>query len=109
MKKIIVLASVISLAAAMTAGAAEGKALWDHHCAMCHGTDGKGQTKIGKKLGAKDYTDPKVQAALTDAAATKAIKEGFKNEDGKTVMRPAKNLSDEQVKDLVAYIRTFKK
>ena len=109
MKKIILLAGVISLAATMTAGAADGKALWDHHCAMCHGADGKGQTNMGKKLGAKDYTDSKVQAALTDEAATKAIKDGFKSEDGKTVMRPAKNLSDNQVKDLVAYMRTFKK
>jgi mono/diheme cytochrome c family protein len=109
MKRIILLASVISFAAALTAGAADGKALWDHHCAMCHGADGKGQTNMGKKLGAKDYTDPKVQAALTDEAATKAIKDGFKNEDGKTVMRPAKNLSDDQIKDLVAYMRTFKK
>ncbi len=109
MKKTILLASVISLAAAMTAGAADGKALWDHHCTMCHGADGKGQTNMGKKLGAKDYTDPKVQAALTDAAATKAIKDGFKNEDGKMVMRPAKNLSDDQIKDLVAYIRSLKK
>jgi len=109
MKKIILLASAISLSAAMTAGAADGKALWDQHCAMCHGVDGKGQTNMGKKLGAKDYSDAKVQAALTDEAATKAIKEGFKSEDGKTVMRPAKNLSDDQIKDLVAYLRTFKK
>ena len=109
MKKIILLASVITLAGAMAAGAADGKTLWDHHCAMCHGADGKGQTNMGKKLGAKDYTDPKVQAALTDEAATKAIKEGFKNEDGKTVMRPVKNLSDDDIKALVGYLRTFKK
>lgn len=109
MKKIILLASAFSLAAAMTAGAADGKVLWDQHCAMCHGADGKGQTNMGKKLGAKDYTDPKVQAALTDDAATKAIKDGYKTEDGKTVMRPAKNLSDDEVKALVAHIRTFKK
>lgn len=109
MKKIILLVSVFSLAAAMTACAADGKALWDQHCAMCHGADGKGQTNMGKKLGAKDYTDAKVQAALTDEAATKAIKDGFKNEEGKTVMRPAKNYTDNEVKALVAYMRTFKK
>jgi mono/diheme cytochrome c family protein len=109
MKKIILLVSVFSLAAAMTACAADGKALWDQHCAMCHGADGKGQTNMGKRLGVKDYTDPKVQAALTDGAATKAIKDGFKSADGKTVMRPAKNLSDDDVKALVTYMRSLKK
>ncbi len=109
MKKTIILATIISFAAAMTACAADGKALWDHHCAMCHGADGKGQTNMGKRLGVKDYTDAKVQAALTDEATFKAVKEGFKDKDGKTLMRPEKNLSDSDIKDLVAYMRTFKK
>jgi len=109
MKKIILLASVIGFAAALAASAAEPKELWAHSCAGCHGVDGKGQTNMGRKLGVKDYTDAKVQAALTDEAAFKAIKEGFKNKDGKTVMRPAQNLSDSDIKGLVAYLRTFKK
>ena len=32
------------------------------HCTKCHGEDGRGQTKAGKKLDVKDYTDAKVQA-----------------------------------------------
>lgn len=76
---------------------------------MCHGEDGKGQTPIGKKLGVKDFTDAKVQSDLTDAAATKDIKEGVKNADGKLVMKAFSNLSDDDVKGLVAYVRTFKK
>ena len=35
---------------------------WENHCTKCHGDDGKGQTKAGKKLQLKDYTDAKVQA-----------------------------------------------
>ena len=27
---------------------------WENHCAKCHGADGKGQTKVGKKLGVLD-------------------------------------------------------
>ena len=63
---------------------------------------------MGQKLGAKDYTDAKVQAALTDDAAFKAIKEGVKANDGKTLMKPAEGLSDDDIKALVAYMRTFK-
>ena len=64
---------------------------------------------MGKKLGAKDYTDPKVQEALKDDAAFKAIKEGLKDKDDKTLMKPAEGLSDGDIKGLVAYLRTFKK
>lgn len=64
---------------------------------------------MGRKLGAKDYTDPSVQTALTDDAAFKAIKEGLTTQDGKTAMKPSTNLSDSDIKGLVAYMRTFKK
>jgi mono/diheme cytochrome c family protein len=106
MKKLLALIA-ITTAAAVSAYAADAKATYEQQCAKCHGTDGKGGTTMGKKLGAKDYTDPKVQDALTDEAGFKAIKEGFKVE-GKNVMRPAEGLSDEDIKGLVAYMRTFK-
>jgi cytochrome c553 len=105
----ILIASVFGFAAALAASAAEPKELWGASCARCHGADGKGQTNMGKRLSCKDYTDPSVQAALTDNAAFKAIREGFKTSDGKTVMRPAANLLDDDIKGLVAYMRTFKK
>jgi len=109
MKKIILFAGIIGFAAALTASAADPKDNWTASCARCHGADGKGQTNMGKRLNCKDYTDASVQAALTDDAAFKAIKEGFKTSDGKTVMRPAANLSDDDIKGLVAYMRAFKK
>ena len=74
-----------------------------------HGADGKGQTKMGQKLGIKDYTDAKVQAELKDDAATKAIKEGLKDKEGKVLMKPSEDVSDADIKALVAYMRTFKK
>lgn len=99
----------IMAGAVLSAKAADGKAIYEKHCAMCHGKDGKGDTKMGQRLGVKDYTDPKVQADLTDEAAFKAVKEGFKDKDGKTLMRPANGLSDEDIKAVIAYLRTFKK
>jgi len=109
MKKSIIVAAVISLLAAGAARAEEAKALYDKLCVKCHGEDGKGQRPMGKKLGCKDYTDPKVQDELKDDAAFKAIKEGLKNKDDKTLMKPAEGLTDEDIKGLVAYMRTFKK
>ncbi len=64
---------------------------------------------MGQKVGCKDYTDPKVQADVTDEKATKAIKDGLKDKDGKVVMKPAEGLSDDDIKGLVAYMRAFKK
>lgn len=88
--------------------AADAKANYEKDCAKCHGADGKGETKMGKKQGVKDYTDAKVQAELKDEAAFKAIKEGYKK-DGKEVMKPSEGLSDDEIKGLVAYMRKFKK
>ena len=86
----------------------ETKPLWDHNCAACHGKEGKGDTLMGRKLGVKDYSDPKVQSAMKDEEMTKAIKEGVK-EDGKQKMKAfGDKFSDEQIKDLVQYIRSLK-
>ena len=109
MKKLIVLSIAVITVAALSARAEEAKTLYDNNCAKCHGADGNGDTKMGKKLGAKDYTDAKVQAALTDEAGVKAIKEGLKDADGKTLMKPSEGISDGDAKGLVAYMRTFKK
>jgi cytochrome c1 len=64
---------------------------------------------MGKKLGAKDYTDAKVQDEIKDEAAFKAIKDGLKDKDGKKLMGPAEDMSDAEIKDLVAFMRKFKK
>ena len=87
----------------------ETVALWDKDCASCHAKDGKGDTKMGKKLGAKDYTDPTVQEKLKDEAASKAIQGDLKDKDDKTLMKPSKDLTHAQVKAVLAYLRTFKK
>jgi len=107
MKRIILLAGVLGFVATLAASA-DPKGTYTTSCARCHGADGKGQTKMGVLLGAKDYTDPAVQAALSDADATKAIKEGFKTQDGKTAMKPS-TLSDSDIQGLVTYMRAFKK
>ena len=89
--------------------AADAAANWGQHCASCHGKDGSGSTTMGKKLGVKDYRDAKVQAAFSDGEVESAIKSGVK-EGGKEKMKAFKDkLSDEDIKALVAYVRSLKK
>jgi cytochrome c553 len=109
MKKILLLATMFGLAATLVTKGAEAKENWDTLCAKCHGADGKGDTKMGAKLGAKDFTDAKVQADIKDDAAFKAMKEGLKSDDGKTLMKPFETLSDDEIKALVAFVHTLKK
>ena len=104
-----ILTLVLSVAAAMSVSAAEVKANWEKHCLKCHGADGKGNTKMGKQSGVKDYTDPKVQAEMNDEKAVKIIKEGIV-EKGKKKMDPyGDKLTDDEIKALIAYIHAFKK
>ncbi len=64
---------------------------------------------MGKTLNAKDLTDSKVQGDFSDAKAAESIKNGVK-ENGKTMMKAfGGKLSEDDIKALVAYVRTLKK
>jgi len=111
MKKLLTIGIGLLMAGALSSRvlAADTKAAFEKDCAKCHGADGKGDTKMGKKVGVKDYTDVKVQAELKDDAAFKAIKEGVKDKEGKILMKPLEGATDDEIKALVAYMRSFKK
>jgi mono/diheme cytochrome c family protein len=105
--KTTVAAALFTGALCWSATAGDATQLWNMNCAACHGKDGKGETMMGRRLQIKDLTDPKVQSALTDAQATKDIKEGI-TENGETKMKAfGDKLSDDQIKDLVAQVRSF--
>lgn len=106
-KSIITMTTILCLAAASQA--ADVQANWTKHCAACHGKDGKGQTKAGKLAGVKDQTDPAYQATLKDDKMFQSIKGGLKEGD-KEKMKPfAEKLTDEEIKALIAHVRTLKK
>jgi len=107
MKPVLLLAALASFG--VTAYAFDPAASWSEHCAKCHGKDGRGETKMGKKLGIKDYTDAKLQAEFTDKEAIEAIKEGVADNKGKIHMKPIAGLSDEEIQGLVTYFRSLKK
>jgi cytochrome c553 len=109
MKKLMILGVALLVAGVVSVRAADAKETWDKTCANCHGKDGKGKTKMGEKMGVRDLTDAKVQDSLKDDEMAKAIKEGVKDNDtDKTKMKAYADLSDDEVKGLVAYIRSFK-
>ncbi len=108
--RFVVLAFALTVAGpAFVAYAADAAANWTDHCAKCHGPDGKGQTKMGKKLSLRDLTDAAVQAKFTDEQAVKAMKEGIKDEKGKVTMKPIEGLTDGDMKALVGHVRAMKK
>ena len=86
---------------ARPAMADDAEALYKSKCQVCHGADGKGSA-AGQKLGAKDFHSPEVQKQ-TDAELIEITKQG------KGKMPPYdKKLTDDQIKQLIKYIRSLK-
>ena len=83
---------------------------WEKNCTDCHGQNGRSQTRLGRKSGAPDLTDPKRQAKLTDEDAFRGIKFGRKNSKGEEKMDAfGQILSDREITELVAFVRTLAK
>jgi cytochrome c6 len=76
--------------------------LYKGKCAACHGADGAGSA-MGTKMGAHDFSTAAVQG-MSDAELTDIITHG-KNK----MPKYGASLKPEDIKGLVAYIRTFKK
>lgn len=81
--------------------AQDAASLFKSKCAGCHGPDGTGSA-MGKKMGAHDFTSTDVQK-MSDTELADTIT------NGKNKMPSYKSLTPDQVKGLVAYIRTLKK
>ena len=89
---------------------AKGKTLYLTYCTGCHGSTGKGYGPAGKTLPVKpaDHTRSAVMNQLTDQYLSEIISEGGANV-GKSPFMPAWGhaLTEKQIKDLVAYIRSL--
>ena len=89
---------------------AEAKTNFDTFCAKCHGADGKGTGSGAATLATKprDFTDCTRMAKESDDMLFKVIKEGGKP-NGFSGDMAAWNTAfdDSEIKDLVAYVRTF--
>ena len=101
--KLLMILLTLSLVPATVGFAQDAAALYKSKCAVCHATDGAGDTTMGKKLGVKDFRSPDV-SKMTDAELFDVTKKG-KNK----MPSYDKKLTDEQIKDLVKYIRNLGK
>lgn len=98
--------------AALTASsgyAASAASLWKNECAKCHGADGRGDTKMGRKLYISDLTNPELQAKFTDEEAFNAVKFGLKDAKGKVIMKAVRKVSDDEINALVGHVRSLRK
>ncbi len=79
----------------------DGAAVYRRSCAVCHGADGRAQTKKGKQTGATDLTSEDWEP--DEARDTRIVTQGKKDMPAfKRTLKPA------QIKSVVAYIRRFK-
>jgi mono/diheme cytochrome c family protein len=95
------IAFAVALSLPLSAYADDASALFKSKCAGCHAADGTGSA-MGKKMGAHDFTTADVQG-MSDAQLSGIIT------NGKDKMPKYASLTPDQVKGLVAYIRTLKK
>jgi len=109
MKRMFVIGCLLSFAgAARGDDVAAGKLIYAQHCVVCHGVTGKGDGPSGKALNPRpaDFAT----ATGDEAEWIKVTKLG-----SKAVGKPpgmdgfAGKLTDAQIRDVVAFVRTFKK
>jgi mono/diheme cytochrome c family protein len=94
------------LSFANSPAAADARGNYKKHCTSCHGPDGKAQTRLGRKSGAKDLSDKSAIAKLSDEEIFRTIKEGRKNAKGEEKMEPfGGEMSDAEITELVAFVR----
>lgn len=92
--------------------AQDAKAIYAKECAKCHGDSGAGDGAMGQKL--KDKSSNWTTGGgglkdMDDAKIADAIKKGGKG-IGKSAAMPAyPKLSDDEVKALVAHVKSLKK
>lgn len=87
-----------------------GQDRYEDHCAVCHGVTGRGDGPVALNLdpAPTDFTDPEVMKELTDEALFEATRRGGGAIHRSIYMpRWGKQLSDQDIWDIVEYIKQF--
>jgi mono/diheme cytochrome c family protein len=110
-------AAVIAPAGALAADAAAGKTIFTTNCASCHGEGGKGDGPVGAALQPppRDFTKAEFKFDAdkdgktgTDADLKGVITQGAGAFGGSPLMAPWPTLSDADVANVIAYVRSLK-
>jgi mono/diheme cytochrome c family protein len=87
----------------VSAGAPEGKTVFDTKCQPCHGPKGEGKAAIAKMFGVEmQHLSSKEVQSKSDAEIKQIIT------TGKGKMKPVAGLTEKQVQDVITYVRTLK-
>ena len=85
----------------------KAKKVYELNCTLCHGAAGDGKSDLAKdmSLSLMDWTDPKSLAGQSDQSLIDVIRKG----KGKMPPEDAARATNDEVKNLVLYIRKFAK
>jgi mono/diheme cytochrome c family protein len=109
--------ALLAPAIALAADAAAGKATFSMNCESCHGATGKGDGPVGAALQppprdfsvvAFTFKTESDGTAGTDADLKNVISQGAAAFGGSPLMAPWPTLSDDDVANVIAYIRSLK-
>jgi len=83
-----------------------GKALYQQHCVVCHGSDGRADTSVGHLLRPRprNFADPIEMARLTVDRIYRSIKEG---RPGTAMAAWKQVLTETEIGDLIDYIHSL--
>ena len=87
----------------------KGKALYDESCAKCHGNTGAGDGRAGRELDPKPNPFNDKSKLATDEVLFKGTRGGGKAVGKSGTMEAFPNLTDAQINDVIAYIKTLAK
>jgi mono/diheme cytochrome c family protein len=84
-----------------SAGAKDGRAMYESLCATCHGPDGRPPAAMVARLGVRDLTAAEYRARVTPDLVEQQVRAGSKN---KLMPSFAGVLDDAQIKAIAAYV-----
>ena len=111
------LAALLAPGASFAADAAAGKTAFVTNCASCHGETGKGDGPVGAALQPppRDFSKGEFKFDTdgdgnpgSDTDLKNVIQKGGAAYGGSPLMAPWPTLSDDDVANVIAYIRTLK-